>query len=33
VASMSGDVTLLARAEPAASGQPAEPAAERQGGA
>jgi len=33
VASMSGDVTLLARAEPAPPGQPAGPAAERQGGA
>jgi Putative adhesin len=33
VASMSGDVTLLSRAEPAPPGQPAGPAAERQGGA
>jgi hypothetical protein len=33
VTSMSGDVTLLARAEPAAHEQPAEPAADRQGGA
>ena len=33
VASMSGDVTLLARAERASPGQPAEPAAKRQGGA
>jgi hypothetical protein len=33
VASMSGDVTLLARAERASPGQPAEPAARRQGGA
>ncbi len=32
VASMTGDVTLLARAEPASPGQPAEPAAKRQGG-
>ena len=33
VASMTGDVTLLARAEHASPGQPAEPASERQGGA
>ena len=33
VTSMSGDVTLLARPEPGAAGPPAQPAAERQGGA
>jgi Putative adhesin len=32
-ASMTGDVTLLARAEHASPGQPAEPASKRQGGA